>query len=577
MKKLTVLVTAVGATTGISVIKGLRRQNEFLVRIVGTDTNPRYMIAGSWFCDAFHEVPAAIDPEYVSAMLDICRAERVDILLPIVDPELLVLAEHKDLFAARGVQIVVSDPETVRTCNDKFATYQFFLHHDIPTPRTWLPNEISKIGKMPYPLFVKPRDGVSSINAFRVNSAQELQAAINSVPNLIVQEYVEGIEFTTDVLADLGGHVFAVVPRERIQSRAGISYKGRTSHDERLFRWGKKIAELLEIRGPANLQCMVSGDRMCYLEINPRFSGSLPLTIAAGVNTPLWAIKMCTGATPPAQLLPFKELVMTRYWSEVFSERPSPKGNAGLNREKGLKGLNPEVVELEDVAQWYSTSGDTFDGKLTYYSFLSLMPFFTGKRVLEVGAADGQMTLLLSEHFEKVVVVEGSKTYCQTIQAKVSENVEIHCSLIEEYETGTDFDTIFLAHILEHVEDPVMVLKRVSRWLSPRGRILVAVPNAHSIHRLVAVKMGLLEQPYEFSERDRMLGHRRVYSLDRLLNDLRQGGLQVESTGGIFFKPLTNGQIDQWFTQQMMDGFFALGKEFPEYAAEIFAVCRLPG
>jgi len=318
MRDVTVLVTGVGATTGISVIKGFRQQDEFRVRVVGTDINPPHMIAGSSFCDMFYTVPLAVDPDYVPALLNICVKERVQVLIPIVDPELLVLAEHKERFTAIGVKVVVSDPDTVRICNDKYATFQFLRLHGIPTPETWLAEEITNPEILTYPVFVKPRDGVSSVNAFRVDSPEELSWAMKRVSNLVIQEYLDGDEYTTDVFADFEGRVFAVVPRQRLQTKAGISYKGRTCHDERLIEWGRHITEALDIRGPTNIQCMVRGDDIRYFEVNPRFSGSLPLTIAAGVNAPLWVLRLVLDERSPESLLPFQDMLMTRYWSEVF-------------------------------------------------------------------------------------------------------------------------------------------------------------------------------------------------------------------------------------------------------------------
>jgi 2-polyprenyl-3-methyl-5-hydroxy-6-metoxy-1,4-benzoquinol methylase len=231
---------------------------------------------------------------------------------------------------------------------------------------------------------------------------------------------------------------------------------------------------------------------------------------------------------------------------------------------------------LDDVAQWFSTVKPGVDNRLTIYSAKSLSPFFYGSRALEIGAADGQMTQILTEHFHRLVVVEGSHIYCESLRQKFGSRVEIVCTLVEEFETLEEFDTILLAHILEHLEDPVRVMLRVSRWLAHDGRVLIAVPNAHSIHRLVAVKMGILRKPDEFSVRDQELGHKRVYTLESLGAHISSAGLEVEAMGGIFFKPLTNTQMGKWFTEQMLDGFYELGKDFPEYAAEIYAVCRLP-
>jgi carbamoyl-phosphate synthase large subunit len=318
MMDMTVLITGVGSTPALSVIKGFRQQGTFQVRIIGSDTHPRNLIAGSSFCDGFYTVPPADDSQYIPLLLEICLREQVHVLIPIIDPELLVLSEAKERFAKIGVTVVVSDPKTIRICNDKYATAQFFRQHGIPSPDTWLCNDIPEGEDLPYPLFVKPRDGMSSRNAFRIDSPKELQQAQTRIPNLVVQSCLIGEEYTTDILADLNGETIAVVPRLRLETRAGIIYKGRTCHDERLISWGHRISNALNIKGPANIQCIVSGSDISYFEVNPRFSAGLPLTIAAGVNSPWWLLRLLAGERPAQEPLPFKEIMMTRYWSEVF-------------------------------------------------------------------------------------------------------------------------------------------------------------------------------------------------------------------------------------------------------------------
>jgi carbamoyl-phosphate synthase large subunit len=322
MREIMVLVTGVGATTGISVIKGLRQQQEFRVKVVGTDINPADLIAGSSLCDVFYTVPMAADPNYLQSLLTICQKERVQLLIPIVDPEILVLANNREIFEKSGVRLVVSDPETVSICDDKYATVLFLRQHDIPAPWTMLAEEITDPESLTYPVFVKPRHGVGSVNAFRVDSPQELIWTESKVGDMVVQEYLEGEEFTTDVLADFDGRVLAVVPRQRLETKSGISYKGRTCHDQHLIQWGCRIAETMKIRGPANIQCIVSANLPVYFEVNPRFSGGLPLTIAAGVNGPWWTLKLMNGQKQPDGLLPFREVVMTRYWMETFYDVP---------------------------------------------------------------------------------------------------------------------------------------------------------------------------------------------------------------------------------------------------------------
>src|SRR5689334_17315104 len=267
-----------GSTTAISVLKGLRRQSEIAVRIIGVDINQEKQIAGSSFCDRFYKVPKAVDPQYIPCLLQICASEGVQILFPIIDIELEVLAGVRELFRAHGIHVWVSCPETVLTCNDKYQTYQFFRRHDIATPQTWTADEaLAQIADLRCPLVVKPAQGVSSIGVFVVHTLPELTSALEQGDQPLVQEYLPGREYTVDVLMDEESRPIAVVPRERIEVKAGISYKGRTVHHESLMTEATRIAAALGIQGPCNIQCRVPDAHPVFFEVNPRFSGTLPL------------------------------------------------------------------------------------------------------------------------------------------------------------------------------------------------------------------------------------------------------------------------------------------------------------
>jgi carbamoyl-phosphate synthase large subunit len=316
----TVLITGMGSTTAMSVVKGLRQQVEMPLRIVGIDINRRFQIAGSSFCDLFYTVPNAVDEGYIPELLRICEVEGVQVLFPIIDIELEVIAAHVDMFRSKGVHVWISDLKTVQLCNDKYLTYRFFLENRVATPQTWLPEEVAgREAAMLYPLIVKPTNGVSSVDVFRVESAFELEETLKKVERPIVQEYLEGKEFTIDVVTDRDARLLAVVPRERIETKAGLSYKGKTVRNEKLIEQAGLIAQKLKIKGPCNIQCRVNDGKAKFFEINPRFSGTLPLTIAAGVNSPLLLVKLALGEKPEQNYFDFRAGVyMTRYWEEIF-------------------------------------------------------------------------------------------------------------------------------------------------------------------------------------------------------------------------------------------------------------------
>jgi trans-aconitate methyltransferase len=234
--------------------------------------------------------------------------------------------------------------------------------------------------------------------------------------------------------------------------------------------------------------------------------------------------------------------------------------------------MSSEQERLRGVAQWYSNRTG-FYSQLVVFGFRSLEPFFVPGNVLEMGSADGQMTELLATRFREVSIVDGSPEYVEAIRQKLPD-VTAFGSLFEDFEPPDRYDNIVMAHILEHVEDPIAVLQRAASWLSTGGRILIIVPNAQSVHRLVGVKMGMLSAPTDLNEDDRRIGHRRVYTPEKLSADVTASGLRVIARDGIFFKPISNRQIEESWTNEMIEGFYELGKDFPDLATEILLVCE---
>jgi trans-aconitate methyltransferase len=230
-----------------------------------------------------------------------------------------------------------------------------------------------------------------------------------------------------------------------------------------------------------------------------------------------------------------------------------------------------EHERVDSLSGWYLKEQLDFDRRLIGFRYETIRNKLVGGRGLELGPAEGEMTQFLLNNFEQLTVVEGSAELLARIPAH-PKLVKVH-ALFEEFHPAQPFNSIILEHVLEHVSDPVSLLKQVKSWLAPGGRLFVGVPNGNSIHRLVAVKMKLLDSPCQLNQRDHALGHRRVYTPETLKRDIEESGLVVMETGGVYFKPLSNGQIQQYWTDEMIQGFYELGKDFPEFAAEIYAIC----
>ena len=226
---------------------------------------------------------------------------------------------------------------------------------------------------------------------------------------------------------------------------------------------------------------------------------------------------------------------------------------------------------VNDSSNFYRDSILGFDYQLAKFHFACLKPFFKGDIALELGPASGYMTELLVNEFKTLHLVEGSESLLNEIPNY--QNIIKYHSLFEDFETPQKYDSIIMSHVLEHIENPFLILKKIYNWLEDDGIFLVSVPNAKSIHRLVAVQMGMLANEYELNARDHELGHYRVYDMDVLSTHMVDAGFKVIDKGGVFLKPLSNAQIENTWTPEMIEGFYKVGKYFQENCSDLFIIC----
>jgi len=220
-----------------------------------------------------------------------------------------------------------------------------------------------------------------------------------------------------------------------------------------------------------------------------------------------------------------------------------------------------------------------FDYVIRRYMMRSFSPFYSAAdKALELGCFDGETTKLYGEFFNDLTVIEAAESLIETARKKVSENVFFVHSTIETAVLEPVYQSIFLVHTLEHLESPIDALARIGTWLKPGGRLFVVVPNANAASRQIAVKMGLIAHNNSVTASEYAHGHRRTYSLDTLESDARDAGLNIESRGGIFFKPFANFQFEKLLKNEVidqayLDGCYALGMQYPELTASIYLIC----
>lgn len=276
--------------------------------------NGQVHAANSQMCQAFSEAdrwvitPLIYDKHYIPFLLDYCRENGITMLISLFDIDLPILAKHRDDFAKIGVQVIVSEPEIVDICNDKWKTYEFLTEHQLPAPHSFINLEEAKKavreGRLSYPLMVKPRWGMGSLSVYEAENEEELEIFYKKIlreigdsylrfesaqePDrcVLIQEKLKGQEYGLDVINDLNGCYEITVPKRKAAMRSGETDAAETVDNEELRKLGQRLSGLLHHRGNLDVDVFEAEGKYYVLEMNARFGGGYPFSHAAGIDLP---------------------------------------------------------------------------------------------------------------------------------------------------------------------------------------------------------------------------------------------------------------------------------------------------
>jgi carbamoyl-phosphate synthase large subunit len=315
-----VLVTTVGAATGLCVVRALRAAMGDSIRIVGTDMQPATRVAGAAFVDVFEVVPGARDESYAEALLALVEREQAEFVIPIYDVEVLQVSTLAAALAERGARTLVAAPEAVEVCNSKLATSRALRAARLPTPET-IDLATADAASLPYPVICKPDDGVGSKATSRVDDPAHLEIALAQTPSPVAQPLLTGTEHTVEVVADREGTAVATVTRERLETKEGVATKSRTVDRPDVTKLATEVVHALGLVGASNIQMIGDDGNYEVIDVNPRFAAGQPLGMAAGVNLPHILLRVADGEPVPAAHAE-PGLTMLRYYEEVFVREP---------------------------------------------------------------------------------------------------------------------------------------------------------------------------------------------------------------------------------------------------------------
>ncbi len=317
-KILNILFTSVGRR--VSLLGEFRRAaTDLRIRLNIHAADSSELAPALQVADRAAVVPTINSAGYIDSLLEHCRRNEINALIPLIDTELLVLAEAQDRFEQAGTKAIVSSPEVIRIATDKILTAEFLAEHDLLTPKILTGKDLDSAQ---LPLFTKPRFGSSSHEVHKITTAEELAFHRSARPESIIQEFIDGQEYTVDVFADFDGRPLCAVPRRRDEVRGGEVSKGQTVRHQGIIDQSLKLVETLGgCAGMITVQCFLTpDDRVVFIEINPRFGGGVPLSIQAGADSPKWLLELLLGRTPAIEPNCWTDgMLMLRYEQGMFT------------------------------------------------------------------------------------------------------------------------------------------------------------------------------------------------------------------------------------------------------------------
>jgi 2-polyprenyl-3-methyl-5-hydroxy-6-metoxy-1,4-benzoquinol methylase len=274
------------------------------------------------------------------------------------------------------------------------------------------------------------------------------------------------------------------------------------------------------------------------------------------------------------EVAPTNKVAVELYTKHGFKYMPHSKKI--MQVDVSSRDFNAEIKDTADHKYAYNFDFDVMHP----FMIRSFEPFFKKGSVLEMGSFKGDFTQRLLPHFSDISCIEASSEAIKAAKAKLGDKIAFHHSMFETATLPKKYDNIILTHVLEHLDDPVAVLKRVNDdWLAEDGRFFLVCPNANAPSRQIAVKMGLIDHNAAVTKAESAHGHRITYTLDTLERDAKAAGLKVSHRSGIFFKALANFQWDRLLetdiiSSEYLEGCYQLGQQYPDLCSSIFLMCE---
>ncbi len=292
------------------------------VKIVVTDNSK--VAPAMAFADKAYLVPLISDPSYISIILDICKKEEIQAVTTLIDPEIMLLAKHREEFEALGVTVLAPYEETAKLCFNKYDMYRFLTEKGINTVKTYGTYEEFMVdynaGRIAFPVFVKPRTGSGSVGARKIETPDLLKQVTEQDKSLIIQELMTGKDLDADVYVDTISHKpVAIFSKKKLSTTIGGANKTVSFKDESLFAFIQEALSVMQFNGPLDMDFFYQDGKYYLSEINPRFGGAYLHAYGAGVDFVKLIQNNVAGIENPVDIGNYEEdIVMMMYDSVVI-------------------------------------------------------------------------------------------------------------------------------------------------------------------------------------------------------------------------------------------------------------------
>jgi carbamoyl-phosphate synthase large subunit len=304
-----VLVPGAAAPAGINTIKSLKMV-KLNAKIIGTDVDS--LAPGAFMADIFSIMPGAAEESlFIDKLLELVKIHQITVLMPSSGFDIYPYSKYRKELQELGAYAVVSDIDVLEICRDKLRTYQKLLPRFKVPFTTTEPDKISS-----FPVIAKPRRGKGSRDVIMIENESDLRYVTSKYHDMLFQRYLPGIEYTIDVLSDLNKEPLFAVPRIRLQTKAGISTKGKIVRNQKMEEDCMNIAKSIGIRGPCCIQMKETEEsEPQFVEVNARLGGGTIFTTLAGANIPALILNLVEGKEISVPTI--SEVTVIRYFEEI--------------------------------------------------------------------------------------------------------------------------------------------------------------------------------------------------------------------------------------------------------------------